>query len=57
MSRNILFSSARISKSKMVNVDRRRIPSNAECQDDVQCISGGNGLQEFIDNSDLLISN
>ena len=53
--RNILFSSARI--GKIINVDRRRISSNAENQEDLQRIADGDDLQEFIDNSDLLISN
>ena len=50
---NILFSSARI--GKIINVDRRHISSNAERQEDVQPIADDDDLQEFIDNSDLLI--
>ena len=52
---NILFLSARI--GKIINVDRRHISSNTENQEDLQRISDGDDLQEFIDNSDLLISN
>ena len=54
-SRNNLFSSARIGKT--INLDRRLISSNVERQKDVQRIGDGDDLQEFIDNSDLLISN
>ena len=53
-SRNILFSSARI--SKMLNADRVR-PPNDDSQDVTQLGSPGDDLQAFIDESDLMISN
>ena len=54
-SRNILFSSARI--SKMINVDRVRPSSDDDSQDVTQFGSSGDDLQAFIDESDLMISN
>ena len=53
-SRNILFSSARISKT--LNVDRVR-PPNDDSQDVTKFGSPGDDLQAFIDESDLMISN
>ena len=47
-----------IQTHKIIDVDRQHISSNAERQDEMQSISGGdNDLQEFIHNSDLIISN
>ena len=45
-SRSALFSSARV--DKMINVDGRRVSSNAESQKDLQHIADGDDLQEFI---------
>ena len=56
-SRNILFSSARISKIEMINVDRVCPSLSVDFQDIVQCASDDDDLQAFIDNSDLIISN
>ena len=53
-SRNVLFSSARISKA--LNVDRVP-PLNDDSQDDTQFGSSGDDLQAFIDEFDLMISN
>jgi len=53
-SRNILFSSARVSKS--LNLDRVR-PPNDDSQEVTQFGSSGDDLQAFIDESDLMISN
>ena len=54
VSRNILFSSARI--IKMINVDRV-CPSNDDSQDVTQFGSPDDDLQAFIEESDLMISN
>ena len=52
-SRNVLFSSARISKA--LNVDR--VPSlNDDCRDGAQFGSSGDDLQAFIDEFDLMTS-
>ena len=53
-SRNVLFSSARVSKT--LNVDRVRHP-NEDAQEITQFGSSGDDLQAFIDESDLMISN
>ena len=53
-SRNVLFSSARISKA--FNVDHVR-PPNDDSQDVTQFGSSGDDLQAFIDEFDLMISN
>ena len=53
-SRNVLFSSARISKA--LNVDRVR-PPNDDSQDVTQFGFSGDDLQAFIDEFDLMISN
>lgn len=52
--RNIIFSSARISKT--INVDRRPISSNADYQEDALCLSVGDEFQDLLNNSDLLMS-
>ena len=53
-SRNVLFSSARISKA--LNVDRVPPPDD-DSQDDTQFGSSGHDHQAFIDEFDLMISN
>ena len=53
-SRNILFSSARISKA--LNADRVR-PPNDDSQDATQFGSPDDDLQAFIEEFDLIISN
>jgi len=52
--RNILFSSTRISKIKMINVDRG-CSLWVDFQDDLQSASRGDDFQAFVDNSDLII--
>ena len=53
-SRNVLFSSARISKA--LNVDHV-CPPDDDSQDVTQFGSSGDDLQAFIDEFDLMISN
>ena len=53
-SRNVLFSSARISKA--LNVDRVPPPDD-DSEDDTQFGSSGHDRQAFIDEFDLMISN
>ena len=53
-SRNVLFSSVRISKT--LNVDRVPPPDD-DSQDDTQFGSSGHDHQAFIDEFDLMISN
>ena len=55
VSRNILFSSARI--SKMINVDRVGPSLDYDSQGNAQSDSRGEDFQAFIDDSDLMIPN